>query len=141
MFRQLDSHIIPGMLKKLFAVSFALVFTLGAYVLAQPPQQQQQQPPAAGQQPPPTQAQQPAQTTPTPPPALKFQGEPRYPRDAKEFDELFKKISNWGRWGKDDQLGSVNLITEAKRRQAADLVKRGITVSIAHNPITDKALD
>jgi kynurenine formamidase len=139
MFRQLESHIIPGMLKKLFAASIALVVTLGAYVLAQPPQQQQQQPPAAGQQPPPTPA--PAQTTPTPPPALKFQGEPRFPRDAAEFDQMFKKISNWGRWGKDDQLGTVNLITEAKRRQAADLVKRGITVSIAHNPMTDKAVD
>ena len=24
-------------------------------------------------------------------------------------------LSNWGRWGDDDQLGTVNLITDAKR--------------------------
>ena len=121
------------MLQKMLAASIALVMTLGGYVLAQPPQQQQ--PPAQAQ--PPPQAQ-----TPQPPPtALKFQGEPRFPRNADEFDQMFQKISNWGRWGKDDQLGSANLITEAKRRQAADLVKRGISVSLAHNPITDKAVD
>ena len=33
-----------------------------------------------------------------------------------EFDELFNKVSNWGRWGKDDQIGAMNLLTEAKRR-------------------------
>ena len=26
-----------------------------------------------------------------------------------------KELSNWGRWGKDDQLGAMNLVTEAKR--------------------------
>jgi hypothetical protein len=39
----------------------------------------------------------------------------RAPRNAAEFDELFRQVSNWGRWGKDDQLGSANLVTEAKR--------------------------
>src|SRR5579863_4090202 len=38
--------------------------------------------------------------------------------------------SNWGKWGKDDQLGSLNYITPAKRRQAAALVKTGIVVSL-----------
>ena len=38
--------------------------------------------------------------------------------------------SNWGRWGKDDQLGSLNYITPAKRQQAAALVKTGIVVSL-----------
>jgi hypothetical protein len=28
----------------------------------------------------------------------------RTPKDAEEFDHLFKTISNWGRWGQDDQL-------------------------------------
>ena len=36
---------------------------------------------------------------------------PRGPRNAAEFDELFQRVSNWGRWGKDDQLGSANLVT------------------------------
>ena len=65
----------------------------------------------------------------------------RAPRNAVEFDELFRQVSNWGRWGKDDQLGSANLVTEAKRRQAAALVKNGVSVSLAHNAITEKAVD
>lgn len=65
----------------------------------------------------------------------------RYPRDAKEFDEFFQKVNNWGRWGKDDQLGAANLITYAKRLSAARLVKEGVTVSLAHNPLTEAALD
>jgi len=65
----------------------------------------------------------------------------RAPRNAAEFDELFQKVSNWGRWGKDDQLGAVNLITPEKRKQAAALVKTGQTVSLAHNPLTERAED
>jgi kynurenine formamidase len=65
----------------------------------------------------------------------------RAPRNAAEFDELFHKVSNWGRWGKDDQLGSANLVTVAKRKQAVALVKNGVTVSLAHNVLTEKAED
>ena len=39
--------------------------------------------------------------------------------------------SNWGRWGPDDQLGALNLVTDEKRRQAAGLVKDGVSVSCA----------
>jgi len=66
---------------------------------------------------------------------------PRSPRNAAEFDELFQKVKNWGRWGKDDQLGSANLVTTAKRKQAVGLVKIGTTVSLAHNPLTERAED
>jgi len=48
-----------------------------------------------------------------------------------EFDHLMQEISNWGRWGADDQLGTLNLITPAKRRHAASLVKDGVTVSMS----------
>jgi kynurenine formamidase len=65
----------------------------------------------------------------------------RFPKNADEFDQMFKQVSNWGRWGKDDQLGSVNLITVEKRKQALALARSGIAVSLAHNPLTDKALD
>ena len=65
----------------------------------------------------------------------------RAPRNAEEFDQLFQKVKNWGRWGEDDQLGSANLVTAAKRKQALALVKDGTTVSLAHNPMTDKAED
>ena len=67
--------------------------------------------------------------------------EARFPRNAAEFDQLFRQVSNWGRWGKDDQLGSANLVTAAKRREAARLVKEGTSVSLAHNPLTEKAVD
>jgi kynurenine formamidase len=65
----------------------------------------------------------------------------RAPRNAVEFDELFQRISNWGRWGKDDQLGSANLVTPAKRKQAIALAKDAVSVSLAHNPLTEPAED
>jgi kynurenine formamidase len=54
-------------------------------------------------------------------------------------DEAFKALSNWGRWGKDDQLGALNLITPQKRRDAARLVHDGVSVSLAHNAVKDVA--
>ncbi len=39
-------------------------------------------------------------------------------------------LSNWGRWGKDDQLGALNFITPAKKREAMALAKDGIVVSL-----------
>src|SRR5579872_5287460 len=60
---------------------------------------------------------------------------------AAEFDQMFKEVSNWGRWGKDDKLGALNLITDTKRKAAAALVKAGIAVSIAHTMSTEKDAD
>jgi kynurenine formamidase len=40
-------------------------------------------------------------------------------------------LSNWGRWGDDDQLGTLNLITPDVRRRAAAAVEEGISVSCA----------
>jgi kynurenine formamidase len=65
----------------------------------------------------------------------------RAPRNAEEFDQLFQQVKNWGRWGPDDQRGAANLVTDAKRKQATALVKTGLTVSLAHNPLTEKADD
>jgi len=67
--------------------------------------------------------------------------EPRAPQNAAEFDALFQQVKNWGRWGPNDQLGSANLVDAAKRRQAIALAKTGQTVSLAHNPLTEKADD
>lgn len=58
-----------------------------------------------------------------------------------EFATLFEKVSNWGRWGSDDQRGTLNLITPEKRRQAAALVKSGVSVSLAHPIIEGTAPD
>jgi len=65
----------------------------------------------------------------------------RSPVNAEEFDRLFQQVKNWGRWGEDDQLGSINLITAAKRKQALSFAKTGQTVSLVHNPLTDKSDD
>jgi kynurenine formamidase len=65
----------------------------------------------------------------------------RFPRNAEEFDTMFQQVKNWGRWGKDDQLGAANLITEAKRKQALGLAKSGISVPLAHPPLKDAAPD
>ena len=62
----------------------------------------------------------------------------RTPLTAADFEKMLSAISNWGRWGKDDQLGALNLITAGKRRQAARLVRDGISVSLAHNALKEK---
>ncbi len=51
------------------------------------------------------------------------------------------ELSNWGRWGDDDQLGALNLITPDKRKQTAGLVREGISVSMSHNYLTERAAD
>ncbi|NVJ24090.1 cyclase family protein [Myxococcus sp. AM011] len=48
---------------------------------------------------------------------------------------------NWGRWGPEDQLGTANLITPAKRKEAARLVREGVSVSLAHTLETRQAAD
>ena len=67
--------------------------------------------------------------------------EGRAPRNLEEFNAMFREINNWGRWGADDELGTMNLITPEKIRQAAGLVQTGVTVSLAHNPIPGVAPD
>ena len=44
----------------------------------------------------------------------------------KDVDAMMTSLSNWGRWGKEDELGALNLITPSKRKQAAALVKEGL---------------
>ena len=55
--------------------------------------------------------------------------------------EWMSSLSNWGRWGADDELGCLNLITPAKRRQAAALVQDGELVSCSRAVTTDTAPD
>ena len=49
----------------------------------------------------------------------------------EEFDRLFESVRNWGRWGPDDQLGTLNYVTPAKIRETASLVRSGRAVSMA----------
>jgi kynurenine formamidase len=48
----------------------------------------------------------------------------------EEFDRIFESVKNWGRWGADDQLGTMNLITPERVRTAAGLVRSGRRVSM-----------
>ncbi|WP_077079206.1 cyclase family protein [Mycobacterium numidiamassiliense] len=42
-----------------------------------------------------------------------------------DFRQAAREVSNWGRWGADDELGTLNFITEEKVAQGASLVKHG----------------
>jgi kynurenine formamidase len=48
-----------------------------------------------------------------------------------EFETIFESVKNWGRWGPDDQLGTLNYVTTETVRQAAALVRSGRRVSMA----------
>jgi hypothetical protein len=52
--------------------------------------------------------------------------------------KMISSLSNWGRWGADDQLGTMNLITPAKRKRAAALVQDGVPVSCARSIVTNE---
>ena len=45
--------------------------------------------------------------------------------------ETGMKCRNWGKWGADDELGTLNYITPAIVQRAAGLVKRGVTFSLS----------
>ncbi len=51
--------------------------------------------------------------------------------DVGEFERIFEQVKNWGRWGDDDQLGTLNFLTPSKVREAANLVRSGRRVSMA----------
>ncbi len=58
-----------------------------------------------------------------------------------EYEGWMTELSNWGRWGTDDELGALNLITPAKRTEAARLVTDGFSVSLASTANTEETID
>ena len=52
-----------------------------------------------------------------------------------------RELSNWGRWGKEDQRGLLNLITPEKTKQALALVKEAKTVTLQINPFKKTGID
>jgi kynurenine formamidase len=48
-----------------------------------------------------------------------------------EIVEMFDTLSNWGRWGDDDRLGTLNLITPDSAKAGAAAVRHGRTVSLS----------
>lgn len=49
----------------------------------------------------------------------------------EDAEHYLRDRRNWGRWGNDDELGALNLITPDKRVQAASLVRQGRSVSMS----------
>lgn len=58
-----------------------------------------------------------------------------------QLDGWIESLSNWGRWGAEDEKGTLNLITPETRKAAATLVESGISVSMAHDTLVEEALD
>lgn len=58
-----------------------------------------------------------------------------------DMDRWKAELSNWGRWGPDDEKGTLNLVTPEKRREAAALVLDGHVVSLARDAQTEEAVD
>jgi kynurenine formamidase len=50
---------------------------------------------------------------------------------AQEFEQLFQRVCNWGRWGPDDDRGTLNYITQKHVSASAALVRSGRTISLA----------
>ena len=48
-----------------------------------------------------------------------------------ELKALAARVSNWGRWGDDDQRGTLNFITPEAVRRGVAAVRRGVTFSLA----------
>ncbi|MGI5436021.1 cyclase family protein [Streptomyces shenzhenensis] len=48
-----------------------------------------------------------------------------------EFHAIAKRVNNWGRWGADDEIGTLNLITDEAVREAAAGVRSGRRVALA----------
>jgi kynurenine formamidase len=60
---------------------------------------------------------------------------------AAEFEALFQAVSNWGRWGEDDALGTLNELSADRIVAAANLVRSGETVTLSHPLDTEKRID
>jgi len=63
------------------------------------------------------------------------------PVSAEQLATWMRELSNWGRWGASDQLGTINLITPEKRLEALRLAREGVSVSLAHETLTTASPD
>lgn len=65
---------------------------------------------------------------------------------SEEQQALVARVSNWGRWGDDDERGTLNLIDGAAVRRGAAAVRRGVSFSLAipldeHGPQTGRIMN
>lgn len=60
---------------------------------------------------------------------------------AEEFRALFREVSNWGRWGNDDERGALNHLSADRVAAAARLVRDGTTVTLSLPLKTEERID
>ena len=63
------------------------------------------------------------------------------PPTQAEVEQYSARLNNWGRWGDEDQRGTLNLITSEKRAAAVALTRSGRVVSLARDITPQPALD
>lgn len=63
------------------------------------------------------------------------------PLTSADVDDYRRTLSNWGRWGDDDELGCLNHLRPEHTAAAAALVRSGRTVSCARPLPTEPAID
>lgn len=51
--------------------------------------------------------------------------------DVRRFARIGAELSNWGRWGEDDQLGTLNFITPERVATAAGLIRNGTVFDLS----------
>jgi kynurenine formamidase len=49
----------------------------------------------------------------------------------REIEAMIARVSNWGRWGSEDQIGTVNHLTPERRRRGAALARTGRAFSLS----------
>ena len=60
---------------------------------------------------------------------------------AEEFRQLFDRVSNWGRWGADDERGALNYLTPELIAAAVGHARDGRTVSLSRSLNTEREPD
>ena len=60
---------------------------------------------------------------------------------AEQVEGIYAATSNWGRWGTEDEAGTLNLLTDERRAAAASLVRSGRTVSLGHDLPTTPSVE
>ena len=60
---------------------------------------------------------------------------------SQTLERWMTELSNWGRWGTEDRLGALNLVTPARRLEAFSLIREGFPVSLSHDFEPDQKND
>ncbi len=67
--------------------------------------------------------------------------QPEHAVSPEVIEDLIERLSNWGRWGDDDEAGTLNFITPEVRVAAASLIRSGRVVSLAQETLTEPSVD